>query len=168
MVWVCPPHTSISLYWRPGSHSAAIFAASARALSASRNSSTNRIMPTLLLLLDQGCLQRRDLVLVGLPDALEELHGRGRLLLVDLRQGEADVDQHPFARYRRVVGKQPDVDHPPHSAHVHLGQVGLFRVKLDDLTGYAEAHVRPPPRSAARAPDKSWSALPGSGAPRTT
>ena len=34
MVCVCPPHTSISLYWRPGWHSAAIFAASACAISA--------------------------------------------------------------------------------------------------------------------------------------
>src|SRR5215510_13459318 len=49
IVWVCPPHTSISLYWRPGSHSAAIFAASAWAFSASRNSSTNRIVPAPVL-----------------------------------------------------------------------------------------------------------------------
>ena len=55
---------------------------------------------------------------------------RGRLLLVDLRQGEADVDQHPLARYRRIVGEQADVDHPPNPAHVHLGQVGLLGVKL--------------------------------------
>src|SRR5258708_27468284 len=139
MVWVCPPHTSISLYWRLGSHSAAIFAASAWALSASRNSSTNRIMPTLLLF-DHGCLQRRELVLVGLPDALEVLQGRGRLLLVDLRQGEADVDQHPFARGRRVVGEQADVYHPPHTAQVYLGHVKLLRVKLDYLTRYDQAH----------------------------
>ena len=45
---------------------------------------------------------------------------------------------------RRVVGEQADVDQPPDAADVHLGQVGLVRVKLDDLTGYAEAHVPPP------------------------
>src|SRR4029079_13973855 len=115
---VCPTPPSISVYWRPGSHSAAIFAASAWALSASRNSSTNRIVPTLLLL-DHGCLQRRALVLVSLPGALEELHGRGRLLLLDLGQGEADVDQHPLAGGRRVVGEEPDVDHPPQPHAVH-------------------------------------------------
>src|SRR5580658_8061389 len=153
MVWVCPPHTSISLYWRPGSHSAAIFAASARALSASRNSSTNRIVRTLLFdqrsfdqrLFDQRCPQRGDLVVVGLPDALEEFHRGRRLPLVDLGQGEADVDQHPFAGYRRIVDEQADVDHPPDAADVHLGQIGLLRVKFDDLTGYAEAHVTPLP-----------------------
>src|ERR1700722_4325872 len=102
MVWVCPPHTSMSLYWRPGSHRAAIFAASAWALSASRNSSTNRMVCTLLprekALFDQGVAQRRDLVFVGLADAFQELHGRRGLGFVDLGQGEADVDQHPLAR----------------------------------------------------------------------
>ena len=43
MVWVCPPHTSMNLYCLPGSHSAAICVASARAMPASRNSSTNLI-----------------------------------------------------------------------------------------------------------------------------
>jgi hypothetical protein len=42
MVWVWPPHTSMNLYWRPGWHRAAIWAASAWAFSASRNSSTKR------------------------------------------------------------------------------------------------------------------------------
>src|SRR5580692_6378652 len=99
MVWVCPPHTSMSLYWRPGSHRAAIFAASACALSASRNSSTNRIAA---LLFDPRVLQGGQLVLVGLADPLQEgQRGRG-LVLVDLGQGEPDVDQHPLAGLRRV------------------------------------------------------------------
>src|SRR5689334_1435777 len=109
MVWVWPPHTSMNLYRRPGSHRPAIFAASARALSASRNSSTNRIAA---LLQDLGVAEGRDLVLVRLADALEELHGRPRLVLVDLGEREADVDQHPVARPHRLLRQQADVDHP--------------------------------------------------------
>src|SRR6516164_1964048 len=142
MVWVCPPHTSMSLYCRPGSHSAAILAASARALSASRNSSTNRIIRPLLF--DQRLAQRGDLVLIGLPDALEELHRRRRLGFVDLRQGEADMDEHPLTRLGRVVGEQAYVDHPLHAAHGYLGEVRLLGVDFDYLTRYAQAHVTPP------------------------
>src|SRR5690606_30681029 len=47
MVWVWPPHTSMNRYWRPGSHSCAIRAASPRAFAASRYSSTNRTRPPL-------------------------------------------------------------------------------------------------------------------------
>src|SRR5579875_2171559 len=121
MVWVWPPHTSMILYRRPGSASAAIFAASAWAFSASRNSSTNLIVTTLPSL-DLRFGQRGELVGIG---------------LVDLRQREADVDEHPVAGLRRGIREQPDVDHPPDPADVHLGQVGLFRQELDDLTGNA-------------------------------
>src|SRR5450755_511558 len=102
MVCVWPPHTSISLYWRPGSHRAMIFAASACAVSASRNSSTKRIVG---LLFDLRVLQRGKLVLVGLPDALQERQRRGGLGLVDLGQREPDVDQDPLAGLRRIVGE---------------------------------------------------------------
>src|SRR5712672_2996390 len=115
MVCVCPPHTSMSLYCRPGSHSPAIFAARARALSAERNSSTKRITAPLL---DLGCLEGFQLVRVGLADALQELQ-RGRCLsLVDLGQGEAHMDEHPLAGLGQVVGQQADVDHPPDPADV--------------------------------------------------
>src|SRR4051794_27827719 len=100
MVWGWPPHTSMNLYSRPGSHRLVILADSARALSASRNSSTNRMC---FLLEDLGLPQRGDLVLVGLADALEELHRRLRLVLVDLGQREADVDQHPVTRLDRLL-----------------------------------------------------------------
>src|SRR5579875_3546892 len=135
----------MNLYWRPGSHNAAILAASACALSASRNSSTNRMFHAPLL--DAGFCQRFQFVRVGLADALQELKGGRGLALVDLRQGEADVDQDPFAGLGRVVREQADVDHPPHPTDVHAGQVGLVGEALDDLTGYAEAHMAPCPLS---------------------
>src|SRR5215831_19167515 len=141
MVWVWPPHTSMSLYCRPGSHSATILAASACALSASRNSSTNRIVRPSYSISD---CRSAAIVLVGLPDPLEEFQGRRRLGFVDLRQGEANMDQHPLTRLRRIVGEQADVDQPPHAAHVHLGEVGLLWVEFDYLTRYAQAHATPP------------------------
>src|SRR3954469_21850398 len=99
MVWVCPPHTSMNLYCRPGSQREAMRADSARAFSASRNSSTNRMQPPLL---DRGAGQGGQLLVVGLADALQELEGGGRLLLVDLGEGEADVDQNPIAHHGPV------------------------------------------------------------------
>src|SRR3984885_3205569 len=108
MVWVCPPHTSMILYCRPGSQSAVIFADSACALSASRNSSTNRIGQ---LLFDPRVLQGGQLVLVGLADSLQEGQCRRGLVLVDLGQGEPDVDEHPLAGLGRIIGEQADVDH---------------------------------------------------------
>src|SRR5579875_1394935 len=101
MVWVWPPHTSMILYRRPGSASAAIFAASAWAFSASRNSSTNLIVATLPSL-DLRFGQRGELVGIGLADALEELQRRRGRALVDLRQREADVE-HPVAGLRRGI-----------------------------------------------------------------
>src|ERR1700692_1528999 len=128
MVCVCPPHTSISLYCRPGSQSSAIFAARACALSAERNTSTKRILPPLL---DLGCLEGFELVRVSLADALQELQ-RGRCLsLVDLGQGEAHVNEYPFAGLGQVVGEQADVDHPPDPADVDPHPVGLIGEELD-------------------------------------
>src|ERR687895_173478 len=112
MVWVWPPHTSMNVYCRPGSHRAAIWAASAWAFSASRNSSTKRTL--------------------------------GLLPLVDLGQGEADVDQHPVARLQLLVLEQADVDRPADPAHVHLGQIGAIVHQLDDLTRDAQTHALPP------------------------
>src|SRR5919106_6522434 len=142
MVWVWPPHTSMNLYCRPGSHRAAIWAASAWAFSASRNSSTKRTLG-LLPLLDPGVGQGGQLVGVGLADPLEEVEGGLGLLLVDLGQGEADVDQHPVARRQLLVLEQADVDRPPDPAHVDLCQVGAVVHQLDDLTRNAQTHSLP-------------------------
>src|SRR5829696_232500 len=155
MVWVWPPHTSMNLYWRPGSHRAAIWAASAWAFSASRNSSTKRTL-RLLSLVDPGVGQRGQLVGVGLADPLEEVEGGLGLLLVDLGKGEADVDQHPVAGLQLLVLEQADVDRPLDPADVDLGQVGAVVHELDDLTRDAETHLLPPrgwpPGSARRRP----------------
>src|SRR4051794_30092599 len=115
MVCVWPPQTSMNLYRRPGSHSSVILADRARAFSASRNSSTY-LIPAPLVDLRRG--QRRHLVGVRLADAGEEGQRGRRLLLVDLRQREADVDEDPVAGYGRVVGQQPDVDGALHAADV--------------------------------------------------
>src|SRR5918999_4476826 len=143
MVWVWPPHTSMNLYCRPGSHRAAIWAASAWAFSASRNSSTKRTLG-LLPLLDLGVGQGGQLVRVGLADPLEEVESGLGLLLVDLGEGEADVDQDPVARLQLLVLQQADVDGPLDSADVDLGQVGAVVHELDDLTRDAETHLLPP------------------------
>src|ERR1700754_5327409 len=128
----------MNLYSRPGSHRLVILADSARALSASRNSSTNRMRR---LLNDLGVAQRRDLVVVGLTDALEELHRGPRLRFVDLGQREPDVDEHPVAGLDALLGHQPDVDGPLDAADVDLGQVRPVGEDLDHFSWNAEAHV---------------------------
>src|SRR5579885_2784048 len=116
----------MNLYCRPGSHSEAIRAASARAVSASRNSSTKRIPASFL---------RR-------PSSIDAGFGQrgGRLLFVDLRQREPDVDQHPVALPDLLSLQQADVDRPPDPAHVDLGQVGPVGIQLHHLARNAEAH----------------------------
>src|SRR5690606_22381954 len=125
MVWVWPPHTSMNRYWRPGSHSRAIRAASARAFAASRYSSTNRTRPPLgdaaLELLDAGVPQGVQLVGVRLTDAGQETQRRPGLRLIQLGHREPDVDQDPVTRPRRLVGQQPDVHRPAHPADLHPG-----------------------------------------------
>src|SRR5919204_2557956 len=131
MVWVWPPHTSMNLYCLPGSHRPAILAASAWALSASRNSSTKR---TANPLFDLGLGEGGELVGVRLADPLEELQRGPGFVLVDLGQREADVDEDPVARLQRLAVQQADVDDPLDAAHVHLGQVGTIGHQLGDLT----------------------------------
>src|SRR2546422_5605166 len=121
----------MNLYWCPGSQRAAIWAASARALSASRNSSTKRMSPPLL---DHRSGQCGQLVVIGLADALQEGKGGRRLLLVDLGEGEAHMDEHPVPRLDLPILQEADVDGPPHPAHVDLGQILAVGVELDDLS----------------------------------
>src|ERR1019366_5933682 len=64
--------------------------------------------------------------------------------LIDLRQREPHMDEHPLARSRRVAGQQADADHPPDPADVHPGQVWLAGQEPDPLTGYAQAHRAAP------------------------
>src|SRR6266545_3050797 len=143
MVWVWPPHTSMSLYCLPGWQRPAILAASAWAFSASRNSSTKR---TAFPLLDLGLRQGDQLVGVGLADPLQELECGLGLVLVDLGEREADVDQHPVARRQCLTLEQADVDRPLYPTDVHLGQVGPVRQQLHHLTRDPKAHPITPPR----------------------
>src|SRR5215467_11576279 len=112
-----------------------------------------------LLSFDPGFGQRLEFVGVGLADALQELQRRRRLFLVDLGQGEADMNQHPLTGLGRVVGEQADVDHPPDAAHVHPGQVRLIGETLNYLTGYAKAHVTPFQRSVVTPATRSVTIL---------
>src|SRR5690242_18160414 len=127
----------MNAYRRPGSQFAAMRAASARAVPASRNSSTKRI---LFSSADVGARERVELVRVRLAEPGQHLQGRRRLDLVDARHGEANVDEHPGTGLRLVLGQQGDVDGAPYADHVHHGQVRPVWRDLNDLAGYAQAH----------------------------
>ena len=64
---------------------------------------------------DRARLQLLELLLVLGPHLLEQPQCRVRLVLVDLRQREADVYEHPVAELDAVtvVVEQPDVDRTP-------------------------------------------------------
>src|SRR5687767_14575001 len=88
--------------------------------------------------LDHARLELLELLLVLRAHLLEQAQRRARLVLVDLGEGEADVDQHPVAGARAAVGvlvEEPDVDRPPHTGNIDAGEpVGLVD-HIDDLAG---------------------------------
>src|SRR3989304_4492490 len=68
------------------------------------------------------------------PRPLEQHERRACLLLVDPREREADVDEHPVADLdrRRGLVDERDADLPAHTGDVHLGEPGVGGGKLDD------------------------------------
>src|SRR3954462_3275029 len=69
--------------------------------------------------LDRARLQLLELLLVLRTHLAQQTVRGHRLGLVDLRQGEADVDQDPVTGARLVVAlEQADVDRPPYARHV--------------------------------------------------
>ena len=68
---------------------------------------------------------------------------RERLLLVDVRDGEAHVDQHPVAELDAVwaAGHERDVDDATYACHVDAGQESLRIAELDDLPWDRSAHA---------------------------
>src|SRR5690606_3257420 len=172
MVCVCPPHTSMNLN-RSSPASSVMAATSARAASGSRNSSMNRIASSRRIarrpaapLDDRRRVERLDLVRVGLAQLLHRLDGELGLLLVDLRHGEAHVDEHPVVGPQVLVGEEPDADRPLQAAHVDLGEVLLGVDDLDHPSRNPQAHVAV---SFTRRPSGRWRLLRqqmrGSGSP---
>src|SRR5690606_21965489 len=69
---------------------------------------------------------------------------------VDLRHGEADVDEDPVARGDPLPGQQADVDRAPDAGDLDPRQRAV-RHDLHDLAGYREAHQSPSQVMSARA-----------------
>src|SRR4051794_28049050 len=82
------------------------------------------------------------LVVVDAAQLLDEVEGAGRLLLVDLRHGEADVDQDPVADLDAagVAHDQADVDLTPHTVDIDRRPLVGRVHDLDDLAGNPETH----------------------------
>jgi hypothetical protein len=77
---------------------------------------------------------------VRLAHLLHGVEGGGGLAFVDLRHGEADVDEDPVTDIEPGVGEQPDADRPSDPVDVYLGQVGVRVGQLDYLAGDSQAH----------------------------
>src|SRR6185312_4310819 len=87
--------------------------------------------------------QLGELLLVVGAHPLEQGDGRARLLLVDLRDREADVDQDPVARLDRLVAfEETDVDGAPDPGNVDLGEPERLVDDLHDASWDGQAHLR--------------------------
>ena len=87
--------------------------------------------------------QLGELLLVLRAHALEQRAGRARLVLVDLRDREADVDQDPVAGLDRLVAvEEADVDVPPDSGNIDLGEPVVLVDDLHDASWDGQAHLR--------------------------
>src|SRR5215212_5178049 len=93
--------------------------------------------------LDRAPAELFQLLLEGLPERHQELARGLCLLLVDLRHGEANVDEHPVpdADGFRAFRQQADVDVSPDAGHLRLGDVVLLVDELNDLTRNSQAHA---------------------------
>src|SRR4051794_4306258 len=80
-----------------------------------------------------------ELLLVLGPHRLEQLARRPRLLLVDHRDREADVDLDPVAG--REVVEEPDVDRSADAGYVDLGELVELVDDFNDLARDGQAHV---------------------------
>src|SRR4051812_28365276 len=80
-----------------------------------------------------------ELLLVLGPHRLEQLARRPRLLLVDDRDREADVDQDPVAGPEVI--EEPDVDRAPDAGYVDLGELVELVDDFNDLARDGQAHV---------------------------
>src|SRR2546421_12316622 len=122
-------------------------ATSAAPISASATTVLNFIEATSFsTLVDARLLQLVELVRVGLPQPLQHPQRLGCLLLVDLAQGEPDVDQDIVAQLGRLgVREQTDVHVAADPSDLDLGDLLRGIDDLDDLARNREAHVRTPP-----------------------
>src|SRR5581483_9813493 len=93
--------------------------------------------------IDHARLEFLELLFVIGPHPLEQVARRPRFLLVDLRDREPDVDQHPVAgTHRGPVGvEETDVDVALDTGYVHLGEPVLLVHDFDDLPRYGQTHA---------------------------
>src|ERR1700737_3138544 len=97
-------------------------------------------------LVEAGRLDLLHLVCIRLAQPLQDALGLQGLLLVDLAEREADVDQDIVPRRRSLfAGQEPDVDVSPPPHHLDLGDLPIHVDDLEHLARYRQAHVSLPP-----------------------
>ena len=129
MVWVWPPHTSMNLKWRSAPASSVMRGQHARAATGSRYSSTNLIGRR------SPSSEHRPSRRRARAHQLQRRQRHRRLLLVDLRHGEADVDEHPVAELERLVLEQADVDRAAHAGHLDARQLVVASISSTSWPG---------------------------------
>src|SRR6202011_2681837 len=92
--------------------------------------------------LDHACLEFLQLLLVVTAHPFQQLTRGARLGLIDLRDGKADVNQHPVTHADpiAVAVEQTNVDGPPHAGDIDLGQASLIVEDLENLAWDGKAH----------------------------
>src|SRR5205823_10021579 len=92
--------------------------------------------------LDDARLQVLQFLLVGIAHLLQQAQRRARLVLVHLREREADVDQDPVTGLGRL--EQSDVHVALHARDVDLREAVRRVDDLDYLAWNGEAHQKTP------------------------
>src|SRR5262249_17904355 len=135
--------TSMNAYRRPGSQLAAMWADSRRAVSASRNSSTKRI---LLSSADIGAGQGVELIRVRLTEPGQHLQRGRRLELVDARHGETHVQDEPQQQaaprtsLRLLLAQESVGEGAGPAANTHPRRVGPVGHHLNEPPRYPQTH----------------------------
>src|SRR5262245_26940118 len=125
--------------------SSPMWARSDRAAAGSRYSSTKRTISRHLVRGSVRLDERLKFAFVHLAEQPESVQRLTRLDLVDLRHGEADVNQHPVTDRQCLLIQQRDVDAPADSVDVDASE--LLVIELNDSSRDAEAHGSTPPHT---------------------
>src|SRR5207249_1251299 len=92
-------------------------------------------------LLDARVLKRLEFISVRLPECRQERQRRLGLLLIDLRQSKADVDEDPVPRLDRLVREHHDVDTTSYPTDLDQGEMRTLWKHFHDLSWNRQAHA---------------------------
>src|ERR1700733_11367731 len=80
----------------------------------------------------------------GFTEHPQHLHLIGGVRFADFAHRKADVYQDPIARPGAVIFQKSKIDFAPHADNINNRQASVFRIQLDNSSGYRQAHRSAP------------------------